>query len=46
MILFLETIKSSAEMCPNTFTGQMYHVYLKNKNHNTLYLNDLFSNSF
>lgn len=35
MILFLETVKSSAEMCPNTFMGQMYHVYLKNKNHYT-----------
>lgn len=45
MILFLETVKSSAEMCPNTFRGQMYNVYLKSKAHNTLYLNDSFSNS-
>lgn len=36
MILFLETVKSSAEMCLNTFKGQMYHVHLKNKNHDTL----------
>lgn len=31
VIQFLETVKLLAEMCPNTFMGQVYNAYLKNK---------------
>lgn len=39
MILFLETVKSLAELFPNTFRGQMYNVYLKQNKTKTININ-------
>lgn len=45
MELFLETVKLLVETFPHAFMGQMYNVFLKNKNHKCVCLNGSFNNS-
>jgi len=45
MELFLETVKLLVEMLLDALMGQMYNVYLKNKNHKCVCLNGSFNNS-